>query len=134
MSSRKRTPNTLDGRRRNLSQYLKFERAASRGYAFFFGGSDGLRNVFLHEIWITKHEEVCGKGSRDGRAIGGRYLATDRQVEVIEGPYEPKRTVIIEFPNREMLGKWYESAEYQEILPYRLKGARGTAIVVHGFD
>ena len=65
---------------------------------------------------------------------GGRYLASDGNVEIVEGTYSPKRTVIVEFPNREMLGKWYESAEYQEILPYRLKGATGTAIVVHGME
>ncbi len=65
---------------------------------------------------------------------GGQYLASDSQVEVIEPPYEPKHTVIVGFPNREMLGKWYESPEYQEILPYRLKGARGAAVVVHGLN
>jgi len=65
---------------------------------------------------------------------GGRYLATDSNVEVIEPPYEPKHTVIIEFPNREMLGKWYESPEYQAILPFRMKGARGAAVVVHGVE
>jgi len=63
---------------------------------------------------------------------GGQYLATDSNVEVIEGPYAPKHTVLIAFPTREMLGKWYESPEYQEILPYRLKGAKGAAVVVHG--
>jgi uncharacterized protein (DUF1330 family) len=63
---------------------------------------------------------------------GGQYLATDPNVEVIEGEYAPKHTVLIAFPSREMLGKWYESEEYQAILPYRLKGARGSAVVVHG--
>jgi uncharacterized protein (DUF1330 family) len=63
---------------------------------------------------------------------GGQYLATDPNVEVIEGRYDPKHTVLIAFPTREMLGKWYESPEYQDILPYRLKGARGAAVVVHG--
>jgi uncharacterized protein (DUF1330 family) len=65
---------------------------------------------------------------------GGRYLASDGHVEVIEGTYEPKRTVIVEFPNREMLGKWFSSPEYQAILPFRLQGATGAAIVVHGVE
>jgi uncharacterized protein (DUF1330 family) len=65
---------------------------------------------------------------------GGQYLATDPNVEVIEGAWAPLRTVIIAFPTREALGRWWDSTEYQAILPYRLKGAKGSAIVVHGVE
>lgn len=90
---------------------------------------------FLHELIDFETLKKYAERVRSTVELhGGRYLASDGHVEVIEGEYAPKRTVIVEFPNREMLGKWYASPEYQEILGYRLKGATGTAIVVHGFD
>ena len=63
----------------------------------------------------------------------GRILAFDEQPEVVEGPIDHPRTVIIEFPSMMAFRGWYDSPEYQEILPLRLTSTRGTLIVAKGF-
>ncbi|SAL15638.1 hypothetical protein AWB68_00370 [Caballeronia choica] len=47
-----------------------------------------------------------------------------------ELPYE--RLVIIEFPTRQDAIAWYNSSEYQEILPMRLSSSKGIFAVVDG--
>jgi len=62
----------------------------------------------------------------------GRVIAFDEAPEVIEGQMEYSRTVLIEFPSMTTFRAWYDSAEYREILPLRLKSTRGTLVVVKG--
>jgi uncharacterized protein (DUF1330 family) len=63
----------------------------------------------------------------------GRLIAFDEEPEVVEGPLDHPRTVILEFPSMAAFRAWYDSPEYQEILPLRLKSTQGTLIVVKGF-
>ena len=63
----------------------------------------------------------------------GRVVAFDEDPEVVEGPIEHPRTVILEFPSMHAFQAWYDSPEYQEILPLRLKSTRGTLIVAKSF-
>ena len=51
----------------------------------------------------------------------GRTLAFDEEPEVVEGKMEYPHTVIVEFPSMTAFRAWYDSPEYQEILPLRLK-------------
>jgi len=62
----------------------------------------------------------------------GRVIVFDEEPEVVEGPIEHPRTVILEFPSMAAFHAWYDSPEYQEILPLRLKSTRGTLIVAKG--
>jgi uncharacterized protein (DUF1330 family) len=66
------------------------------------------------------------------QAFGGRVLGFDGAPEVVEGDVTLPRTVILEFDSNEAFRRWYDSAEYQEILPMRLESAPGTLIVVNG--
>ena len=65
-------------------------------------------------------------------AHGGRILAFDETPDKVEGAVEFPRTVIVEFPSRDDFRSWYESDEYQAILPLRLNSMPGTMIVVNG--
>lgn len=62
----------------------------------------------------------------------GRVIAFDEKPEVIEGTVEHPRTVILEFQSMAAFQEWYDSPEYQEILPLRLNSTRGTLIVAKG--
>jgi uncharacterized protein (DUF1330 family) len=62
---------------------------------------------------------------------GGRILGFDESPEVMEGKVEYPRTVILEFPSREAFHAWYDSADYQAILPLRIESTPGTLIVVN---
>ncbi len=46
--------------------------------------------------------------------------------------WRPERIILIEFPSEESVRKWFACPEYQEILPYRQKGAEVKAVVVEG--
>jgi uncharacterized protein (DUF1330 family) len=48
---------------------------------------------------------------------GGRFLARAGAAELIKGGSEPKRIVILEFVDTASLKRWYNSPEYQKILP-----------------
>ena len=63
---------------------------------------------------------------------GGRLLGFDESPEVVEGQVEHPRTVILQFPSREAVHAWYDSSDYQAILPLRLQSTPGTLIVVNG--
>jgi len=63
---------------------------------------------------------------------GGRYLARGGAAELMEGGPEPKRIVILEFPDTAAAKRWYNSPEYQKILPIRLANSTGRVFIVEG--
>jgi len=46
-------------------------------------------------------------------AGGGRFIARGGEVAVLEGDWQPKRLVLLEFPDLEAAKRFYESDEYQ---------------------
>ena len=65
-------------------------------------------------------------------AHGGRYLVRGGAVEVLEGDGKALRQVILEFPDMASLKGFYDSPEYQAILPISKKSARRTVFVLEG--
>ncbi len=64
---------------------------------------------------------------------GGKYLVRGGQIEVVEGSAsEYPMKVVLQFPSMEAAKGWYNSAEYQAILPNRLENSRGNFIWVEG--
>jgi uncharacterized protein (DUF1330 family) len=45
-------------------------------------------------------------------AHGGRFLARGGETASLEGDWQPKRVVVIEFSDLEAARRWYESSEY----------------------
>jgi uncharacterized protein (DUF1330 family) len=60
---------------------------------------------------------------------GGRWLVLDAPVESLEGDW-PGSVVLMEFPDLDTARDWYNSAEYQEILPLRTSNAISDLILV----
>ena len=52
--------------------------------------------------------------------------------QLVEGGPEPKRVVILEFSDTAAVKRWYDSPEYQKILPLRLANSTGRAFIVEG--
>jgi uncharacterized protein (DUF1330 family) len=63
---------------------------------------------------------------------GGHFLTRGGVTELIEGGPEPKRIVILEFADTAAVKRWYDSTEYQKILPIRLANSTGRAFIVEG--
>ena len=78
---------------------------------------------FVVELEITIHAAMEPYRAAVGATIeqyGGRFLTRGGATELIEGVPEPKRIVILEFADTAVFKRWYNSPEYQKILPGRL--------------
>ena len=64
------------------------------------------------------------------KAYGSRWLAQG-DVRVVEGAW-PGSVVLMEFPSMADAQSWYESADYQKILPLRTNNAISDLILVEG--
>lgn len=65
-------------------------------------------------------------------AHGGRYLARGGQVVSLEGAWQPKRLVILEFENLARAQEWWACSEYREPKRIRNSSARTRMIAVEG--
>ena len=63
---------------------------------------------------------------------GGRFVARAGDLAVLEGDWQPKRLVILEFENLETAKRWYESSEYQEVKALRDGAANLNVVAVEG--
>lgn len=63
---------------------------------------------------------------------GGRYLARGGETKVIEGVWQPRRLVIIEFPSMEKQEEFYHSEEYAPYLAIRKRLGESNWVVTEG--
>ena len=62
-----------------------------------------------------------------------KILAIDETPEIVEGPCDKPRTVILEFPSQEDFRAWYDSPEYQAVHQLRTNSVSGWLVVADGF-
>lgn len=65
-------------------------------------------------------------------AHGGRFLVNGGAVSGIEGEPARPRAMILEFPDKATAEGFYNSPEYQAILPMRQNNADGSVMIVEG--
>lgn len=66
-------------------------------------------------------------------AHGGKYLVQAGNTEVVEGGLgEYPLKVILEFPSMAAAKGWYNSPQYQAILPHRLKNSKCNFVWAEG--
>jgi len=90
---------------------------------------------FVAEVEVTNpagYEPYRALAGASIAQYGGRFVARGGKAELIEGSPEPKRVVIIEFPDTAAVKRWYDSPEYQKALPIRLANSMGRAFIVEG--
>ena len=63
---------------------------------------------------------------------GGKYIARGGANETLEGEWQAKRLVILEFPDMEQAKKWLNSEEYAPARAMRHKYAKTNMVVVEG--
>jgi uncharacterized protein (DUF1330 family) len=79
-----------------------------------------------HQYEIAGHQEIFDK-------FGARVVGLDEDTEAVEGTWPFTRTVVIEFPNRELARAWYDSAEYQAVVGLRHDSATSNLVIVSGY-
>jgi uncharacterized protein (DUF1330 family) len=63
---------------------------------------------------------------------GGRFIARGGKCEVLEGNWEPKRLVLLEFPSAERAREWWASEDYRPAKELRQATSTGDMIVIEG--
>jgi uncharacterized protein (DUF1330 family) len=75
---------------------------------------------------LAGHQEIFDKFS-------AKLVGLDEDVEVVEGGWPFTRTVILEFPSKELAQAWYHSNEYQAVVGPRHGSATSNLVIVSGY-
>ena len=89
------------------------------------------------EVRITDPERATRYAAVSPATVeryGGRYLARGGAISVLEGGWDPKRLVVIEFPSIEKAREWYGSPEYREVRRLREGAGEWRVLLVEGVD
>jgi len=78
------------------------------------------------------YEEYKKAGAPTILAYGGKPLARGGKTEVIEGNWQPKRLILLEFENMQAVKRWWNSKEYNAAKKLRHKAAEGNVIFLEG--
>ena len=65
-------------------------------------------------------------------AAGGRFVVRGGELAVLEGEWQPKRLVVVEFDDLETAKRFYESPEYQAAIKLREGAANLNMVAVEG--
>lgn len=63
---------------------------------------------------------------------GGKFVVRGGKIDVLEGNWNPKRIVILEFENAARAREWYDSEEYRAPKQIRMKASKGNLVLVEG--
>lgn len=63
----------------------------------------------------------------------GKFIVRGGAAETLEGDWEPKRIVVLEFPSAERAKEWWGSSEYAPAKALRQRTSTTRMIVVEGF-
>lgn len=63
---------------------------------------------------------------------GGKFVVRGGKHEILEGDFNPKRVVLLEFPSMEALKRWYNSPDYKPLIAMRKAAAATNVIAVEG--
>ena len=68
------------------------------------------------------------------KRFNGRVIATDENPTILEGRWPYERTVLVRFPTKDDLLRWYDSPDYQKLADYRRKASDANIIAIDGSD
>ena len=64
--------------------------------------------------------------------FGGKYLVRGGAFEKVEGDWNPKRWVVLEFESVERVNEFYCSEEYKPVRDLRIKASSSNVVIVEG--
>ena len=66
------------------------------------------------------------------KTFGGKIIVRGGESRVVEGNWNPKRVVIIEFPDYKTANDWWISDAYKNATELRKKGGYTNVIIIEG--
>ena len=85
--------------------------------------------VSVHPERMSGYRE---KAFASVKAFNGKLVAATSNIDCREGDWHPARILMLEFPSMEKARAWYDSPEYQEVLPIRLDANRDRMVIFEG--
>ena len=89
----------------------------------------------IAEVRVTDpvaYEDYRRQVSATLERYGGRFLVRGGAAQPLEGGWEPKRIVVLEFESGERARSWYDSPEYGPLRRLRQSASEGRFILVEG--
>ena len=80
----------------------------------------------------AEFDEYRSKVGATIAAFGGRVLTVGSEPRLLEGDDPIRPVIVVEFESPERTMQWYNSPEYQTILPLRLRNVNARSICVAG--
>ena len=80
----------------------------------------------------TQYEDYKRLAQAAVAQYGGRYIARGGETVVLEGTWQPKRVVVLEFPDLERARRFYDSPEYKSARAARAGAAQMNMVAVAG--
>tara|TARA_B100001013_G_C24287249_1_gene315353 strand:+ start:241 stop:531 length:291 start_codon:yes stop_codon:yes gene_type:complete len=96
-----------------------------------------MSGYFIIQINVKNKEnykEYISKVTPIVEKFGGEYIIRGGESKNVEGKWPYERTVVLKFPNYEMVHKWHESDEYKPIKKIREDNSECNAIIIEGID
>ncbi len=84
-----------------------------------------VKDQSLYSEYIEKVYDVV-------RRHGGKYLVRGGEVTPVSNNWNPERIIVIEFQNKELFRRCFQSPEYIQIAPLRDKSTVSKAILLEG--
>jgi uncharacterized protein (DUF1330 family) len=94
-----------------------------------------MAGYIVADIEITDPDEYQTYSKQTQATLepyGGKFIVRGGNAEMLEGDWEPKRLVIIEFPSVEQATAWYNSPGYLSIVGIRHHSAVSRIFLVQG--
>ena len=63
----------------------------------------------------------------------GKILVATDQKQVLEGEWPEARTIVMEFPSRELAMAWYQSEAYGKVAKHRMQAASTNMVLLEGY-
>jgi uncharacterized protein (DUF1330 family) len=80
----------------------------------------------------VKYEDYKKMSPISIQKFGGRFIARGAKAEVLEGTWEPKRLVLLEFPSADAARQWWASEEYAPAKALRQATSIGDLVIIEG--
>lgn len=68
------------------------------------------------------------------KAYGGKYIVRAGATEVLEGDWQPKRLVVLQFDTMEQAKAWWSSDEYHDAKLLRQSAAHTQMLLADGYE
>jgi uncharacterized protein (DUF1330 family) len=83
----------------------------------------------LDPVGYEEYKQLAGATVKK---YGGKYVVRGGKTEVLEGDWQPKRIVVLEFESAQRAKEWLNCEEYREPRKMRHHTARTNMILVEG--